>query len=97
MIVISIVTATTRGSSGLGYHRLTIGSIESETTADTTIALISDQAFTRHQYQRRMRTSPVPEPSASRNSQAPFTLSSCQATTADARNSAMVAHRDTLT
>src|SRR5437588_12312935 len=97
MIVTSMVTATTRGSSGVGYRARMTGCADSDTSADTIIALISDQAFTRHQYHLKISTSPVPEPSASRNSQAPFTLSSCQATTAEARKSAIVVTRDTET
>ncbi|SRR5258708_7119043 len=97
MIVTSIVTATTRGSSGVGSRATMNGCADSDTKADTIIALISDQAFTRHQYHRRISTSPVPEPSASRNSHAPLTLSSCQATTAEARKSAIVVTRETDT
>ncbi len=70
------------------------GCAASETTAEMIIALISDHAFTRHQYQRRIRTRPVPEPRANKNSHAPFTVSSCHATTADARNKNTVAQRD---
>src|SRR4051812_18710661 len=94
--VMSIVTATTRGSPS-GYRATTKGCTASETTAETIIALISDQAFTRHQYQRRMSTSPVPDPRASKNSHAPLTVSNCHATTADARNKNTVAQRDTAT
>ena len=38
-----------------------------------------------------------PDPSANRNSHAPFTVSSCHVNDADARNRNTVAQRDTLT
>src|SRR6266550_6080388 len=43
----------------------------SDTTNDEIIALISLQALMRHQYQRRISTSPVPDPRARRNFHAP--------------------------
>ena len=57
-----------------------------DTTNDATIALISDQALMRHQYQRRIRTSPVPAPIASRNFHACSTDESCDVTTIEAMN-----------
>ena len=39
--------------------------------AEATMAEISDQALTRHQYQRRICTKPIPALSAMRNFQAP--------------------------
>jgi hypothetical protein len=91
--VTSIVMATIRGSL-CGYRATMNGCAASDTTPEMIIALISDHALMRHQYQRRINTSPVPDPSASRNSHAPWTVSSCHATTADARKRNTVAQRD---
>ena len=74
-----------------------VDSAMSEMTNDAIIALISDQALMRHQYQRRMSTSPVPAPIASRNFHAPSTVSSCNDTAIDMRKSRTVAARDTAT
>ena len=68
-----------------------------EITNDAIIALISDQALMRHQYQRRISTKPVPAPSARRKVQAFSTLESCQVTKVEARNSATVAQREIAT
>ena len=44
-------------------------------TTGATIAAISDQAFTRHQYHRRIRTRPMPAPDSRMSSQAWRTVS----------------------
>src|SRR5262245_48948562 len=67
------------------------------TINDVTMALISDHALIRHQYQRRIRTSPVPAPRARRNFHACSIELSCQVTTMEARNRKIVAHRETVT
>ena len=66
-------------------------------TSDATMALISDHALMRHQYQRRMSTSPVPAPRARRKRHAPSMLVRKKVTPSDASMRRMVAHRDTLT
>ena len=68
-----------------------------DTTNEATIALISLHAFTRHQYQRRMSTSPVPEPRASSNSHIAPTVSIIDVTTIERRKSTTVAQRETVT
>src|SRR3954463_4030756 len=49
----------------------------SEMTAEAHIALISDHAFTRHQNQRNMNTSPAPAPIEIKNFHAPWIDSIC--------------------
>src|SRR5215467_13716015 len=95
--VMSMITESLRGSSS-GYHRpgMSLKQI-SEITKEASIELISDHALMRHQYQRRMRTSPVPAPIASRNFHAPSTDDSCQVTSVESRKSTTVARRDILT
>src|SRR5437867_4562735 len=66
-------------------------------TNDATIAAISLHALMRHQYQRRMYTSPVPAPSPIRNFHACSTVLSCDVTTIERRKSTTVAARDTAT
>ena len=95
-MVMSIVMAITRWSPA-GYRASINGCTDIDTTPDAIIAVISDHAFTRHQYQRRISTSPVPDPSASRSFQAPSTVPNCHATRAEARNRKMVVQRDTHT
>src|SRR5664279_2521518 len=68
-----------------------------ETTIEASIDEISLQALIRHQYQRRMRTRPVPLPSASSNRHAPSIVERFNVTTMDARNNPTVVHRDTAT
>src|SRR5678815_4117090 len=95
--VMSMITESLRGSSS-GYHRPgTVRKQIAETANEASIALISDQALMRHQYQRRMRTSPVPAPIASRNFHAPSTDESCHVTSVDNRKRMIVAQRDTPT
>jgi len=62
-----------------------------EMANEAIIALISDHALMRHQYQRRINTSPVPAPSANKKRQAPSTDDSCQVTSVEPRNKATVA------
>ena len=69
----------------------------SDTMNEAVMALISLQALIRHQYQRRISTNPVPEPSARRNFHAPSIVLSCMVTSADARNRKTVASRETVT
>ena len=61
------------------------------------IAEISLQALMRHQYQRRIRTSPVPAPSARRSSHAFSMEASWDVTAIEARKRRTVAARDTAT
>ena len=61
------------------------------------IAEISLQALIRHQYQRRISTSPVPAPSARSSSHAFSMEASCDVTAIEARKSSTVATRDTAT
>ncbi len=51
----------------------------------------------RHQYQRRMSTSPVPAPSASSSRHASPTDVICHVTTSDIANKKTVVRRDTFT
>src|SRR6185437_4115416 len=94
--VTSMVTAITRWSPS-GYRATMNGCTAIDTMPEMIIALISDQALIRHQYQRRISTRPVPDPNASRNSHILATESTRHATTADRRKSAMVVHRETDT
>jgi hypothetical protein len=66
-------------------------------TSDAIIAEISLHALMRHQYQRRMSTSPVPAPSARRNFHACSTLDRFIVTNTEATNSPTVVQRDTAT
>ena len=68
-----------------------------ETTNDAIIELISLQALMRHQYQRRISTSPVPEPSARRNRHAAAIVPSCIVTKMDRKNRSTVADRPIAT
>jgi hypothetical protein len=61
------------------------------------MAEISLHALMRHQYHRRMKTSPVPAPRASSSSHAFSTLESCEVTPMDARKRRTVAARETPT
>ena len=69
----------------------------SDARNDTTIALNSLHALMRHQYQRRISTSPVPAPIASRNFHAFSTDESCEVTMIESRKSTIVAARPTFT
>jgi len=80
-----------------GSCALTTRNATSETTNDAIIALISLQALMRHQYQRRMSTRPVPEPSARSSSHAEATVSSCEVTMIERRKRITVAQRETVT
>src|SRR3954464_5637283 len=94
--VVSITHASARRSPvGKRPLRAVIALIE--TTNDAIIALISLHALMRHQYQRRIRTRPVPEPRASRNFHAPSTVVRFIVTTTDPRNRKTVAQRETVT
>src|SRR6266542_1043630 len=94
--VISITTASARRSPS-GKWPLTRVIAVTETTKEVIIALISLHALIRHQYQRRMRTSPVPDPSARRNFQAPSMVWRFIVTMTEARNRKIVAQRETAT
>src|SRR3954471_23426915 len=59
------------------------------------MAEISLHALMRHQYQRRISTSPVPAPRASKSSHAFSMLESCDVTASDAKNSSTVVQRET--
>src|ERR687890_1158460 len=61
------------------------------------MALISDQAFTRHQYHLKMKTSPVPAPSPIRSFQPCSTLLRKLITTRDNTISTPVASREAIT
>src|SRR5215203_982809 len=94
----TVLTATVMSmaydaTSGLfaGSRVASIFSAVIETTNEAIIALISLQALMRHQYHRRMRTSPVPEPSASSSVHMAPTVSICDVTMTDSRNRMTVA------
>src|SRR5690242_10216665 len=94
--VMSMTHASPRRS--LAAKRLfTVTIAVSETTNDAIIALISLHALMRHQYQRRISTSPVPEPRARRNFQAPSTVVRFIVIATEQRKSSTVAQRDTVT
>src|SRR5689334_1918861 len=95
--VMSMITESFRGSSAGNQRPGTNWKQSAEITNDASIELISDQALMRHQYQRRMSTSPVPAPIASRNFHAFSTDESCDVTMIDRRNSTTVATRPTFT
>src|SRR5712672_3190079 len=90
--VISMMTESVRGSLAGNHRPGTVAKQMPEIANDASIALISDQALMRHQYQRRINTSPVPAPIASRNCHAPATVSSCIVTSTEARKRHTVAH-----
>src|SRR5689334_19229808 len=94
--VISIIVASEFGSPAAKCDGTTLKQID-ETKNDAIIALISDHALMRDQYHRRMRTSPVPAPSARRNFHACSTEESCDVTPIDAMKRSTVAIRPTLT
>src|SRR5258705_3056843 len=94
--VISITQASVRRSPA-GKRPRIAQIATSEMTNDAIIALISLHALMRHQYQRRMSTSPVPDPSARRDFHAASTVSRCIVTKIEARNRETVAQRDTDT
>src|SRR5436190_13403156 len=95
--VISMITESLRGSLAGNQRPGTVAKQMPEMANEASIALISDHALMRHQYQRRMSTSPVPAPIASRNRHAPSTDESCHVTSVDARNRKIVAQRETVT
>src|SRR5919112_3937053 len=68
----------------------------SDVTSDAVMALISDQAFTRHQYQRRMNTNPVPAPRPINSFQPCSTLVSMLMTASEQTMSTAVATRDAV-
>src|SRR6476469_9962763 len=90
--VMSMMYAVATGSPA-GYSGLICQVAIVDVRNDATIALISDHAFTRHQYQRRMRTSPVPAPMESSSSHAPVIVPICDVTIALATKSSTVARR----
>src|SRR6187397_1063911 len=94
--VMSMITESFRGSSAGNQRPGTSWKHIAEIANDASIELISDQALMRHQYQRRMSTSPVPAPIASKNSQAFSTEVSCEVTPTDARKRKIVAARPTF-
>src|SRR3954467_4433179 len=94
--VITITQASALGSPGAKRGR-TYAIAASEVTNEATIAEISLHALMRHQYQRRISTSPVPAPMASRNFHAPSTEESCEVTPIEARKRNTVVIRETFT
>src|SRR5689334_7164232 len=94
--VIRMMVASALGSPAANRPGTTLKQID-ETTNEAIIALISDHALMRHQYQRRIRTSPVPAPSARRNFHACSTDESCDVTPIDAMKRRTVAMRPTFT
>ena len=81
--------AANRGAMKANASRLT--------TKLASIAEISLHALMRHQYQRRMSTSPVPAPRARSSSHAFSMLESCEVTDTDAKNRSPVVARETAT
>ncbi len=69
--VASMIHAHCTGSSGSSPAPNQSATL---TTRDATMAAISDHALIRHQYQRRIRTRPVPAPMARRKRHAPSML-----------------------
>src|SRR5215208_875924 len=94
--VTSITVASIRGSPAWKREG-TVFSAINDTTNEVTMALISDHALIRHQYQRRISTSPVPAPRARSSVHAPSTDLRLSETMIDARNRKTVAQRDTVT
>src|SRR4249919_1315894 len=84
--VMSMITESLRGSPAGNQRPGTVTKHMPEIANDAIIALISDQALIRHQYQRRINTRPVPAPSANRNRHAPSTEDSCHVTSVESRN-----------
>src|SRR3954471_11733570 len=95
--VMSMITESVRGSSAGNHRPGTVAKQIREITNDASIELISDHALIRHQYHRKINTSPVPAPIPSRNFHAPSTDDSCHVTRVEARNRQIVAQRDTPT
>src|SRR5512133_1881842 len=85
--VISMITESFRGSSAGNQRPGTVWKQIAEITNDASIELISDQALMRHQYQRRISTSPVPAPIASKNFHAPSTDDRRHVTIVESRKS----------
>src|ERR1051326_9205385 len=83
--VISMITESLRGSSAGEPRPGTVRKQIADTMNDAIMALISDHALIRHQYHRRISTSPVPAPIANRNFHAPSTDESCHVTSVEAR------------
>src|SRR4029078_8817464 len=92
--VMSMITESFRGSSAGDQRPGTSWKHIAEIANDASIELISDQALMRHQYQRRMSTSPVPAPIASQNFHAPSTAERRHVTSVDIKNNKTVASRD---
>src|SRR5690349_5803738 len=84
--VMSMITESFRGSSAGNQRPGTVWKQIAEIANDASIELISDQALMRHQYQRRMRTSPVPAPIASKNFHAPSTDERRHVTIVESKN-----------
>ena len=90
--------ASPRTSAGAGRpSQPSLSNMNSDITKLDDIALISDQALMRHQYQRRISTSPVPAPNASSSSHAFSTELRCIVTRPAARKSPTVVQRETVT
>src|SRR5437899_2487985 len=103
-VVQSVVLANITGSEPLKGCGRPMSAFQSvlEWSASVVIiaasmAEISLQAFTRHQYQRRRYTPPVPAPSSSTIFQPAETDVSCHATAAAANTRNAVANREALT
>src|SRR5215218_10342177 len=77
--VTSMIVASAFGSPAGNLPGI-VRNAMADTTNEVTIALISDHALMRHQYQRRIRTRPVPAPIARRNFQACSTDARCDVT-----------------
>src|SRR5690242_1138582 len=92
--VISMITESFRGSSAGNQRPGTVWKQIADIANDASIELISDHALMRHQYQRRMRTRPVPAPIANRNFHAPSTDDRRHVTIVDSRKRSTVAKRD---
>src|SRR6478672_10916838 len=94
--VVSITQASARRSPA-GKRPLKAVMAVMDTTKEAIIALISLHALMRHQYQRRISTRPVPEPSARRNFHAPSTVWRFIVTNTEPRKRNTVAQRETET
>src|ERR1700759_1000100 len=95
--VINMITESVRGSSAGNQRPGTVAKQITEIANDASIELISDHALIRHQYHRRISTSPVPAPMPSRNFHAPSTDDSCHVTSVESRKRQIVAQRETPT
>src|SRR5687768_17423035 len=99
VLTATVMSMTYVWMSGLpaGRRAFTSHMAAIDTTNEAIIALISLHAFTRHQYQRRMSTRPVPEPRASSSSHIAPTVSIIAVTPTERRKSTTVAQREMVT